>query len=1065
MHYKQKLLFIVCFFLFFGLKSQISQSVFIDKVNTKDLSNPFISALFQDKKGYLWIGTIGGLNKYNGYGFNKYRYFENDTNSLSNSAITCFEQTDIDNIFVGTRRGLNIYNYNTNNFRRVKIGLNGEDGPKKNEINCIVSNKSGLKIVGTGDGILKYNLKQNKLERIFYNTTALLKGWSVQSLCIDRLENLWIGATKNDQYNEVSRVFKYNFTTQQLLEINLLKKGYSEHCGISEDYLGNIWVAVNDGLVSVNPGTYKLNYYKAPENFYSNVCYTHTKDNTIWQCFWSFGLTAFDIDKKEFKIYKNDPDNQTSLMSNKCWSLLKDDNDILWIGSDVGLQKITSKRPSIEIIKRNNRNIKSSFKGNIIESVLASKTQNNIVFAGIDGEGFSIYDRLKKQSINFGPNGENKNDERFVNQFIEETNGDLYVLGQNHFQKISFANGNPTIKSYFHFQEHYSACGISDPQNANKLWIGGRSEIYYFDKQSHQFTFLKNPLEITDVFYSTFIIDKFIYFGFRNGLLKIDPETRNMDKINLPDVGNIKSAVVLNDNEVILSSQFFGLIKFFPKTNKFEIIYKSKNEYFSEPYHLFMYKNNVWFTTNDGLIRWNPTTGETSEISTDDGLPSGIVHKADVLEGYFYLATQEGLVVINPDFQMSHFITPKVDVTQFVVLSDNKSFGNLKNESEIILTEKQNSFKINFTVLDFNLPEKNRFKFKLSPIENEWQAPAGENFLIFNSLPPGNYKFELLGSNADQIWSVEPFVINIKIIPPFYKTSWFYTICVSILILSCVIFFYLRLRSNKLKQKLLEKIIKERTAEIQLQKAELLDSISYAERIQKAIFVGENVLTVNLSESFILYKPKEKVSGDFYWIGKYKDLLIIFAGDCTGHGVPGAMLSIIGTSLLNKIVHEENIYLPGEILTRLNYLFYNQLSLQADNIRDGMDASVITINVVNNLAYFSGAKLDAVCIVNNNLVDLRAQRHSIGENDSTEFITQSIPYEPNRFIYLFSDGVKDQYGGPNKKKLSAKRFKDILVQSSLLPITEQKDFINQTISNWQEGIPQTDDMIIIGLKF
>jgi serine phosphatase RsbU (regulator of sigma subunit) len=769
--------------------------------------------------------------------------------------------------------------------------------------------------------------------------------------------------------------------------------------------------------------------------------------------------------KKEFKIYKNDPDNQKSLMSNKCWALLKDDNDILWIGSDVGLQKITSKRPAIEVIRRNNRNSKSSFKGNIITSVQASETQNNIVFAGIDGEGFSIYNRLQKQSINYGPNSENKNDERFVNQFIEEPNSDLYVLGQNNFQKVSFSSGAPVIKSYFSYQEHYSACGIDDPQNVNKLWIGGRSEIYYFDKQSQQFTFFKNPLQITNVFYSVFIANGQVYFGHKDGLLKVNPETRELEKIDLPSLGNIKSALPLNDGSVILSSQFFGLIKYFPGTNKYEIINKSKNEYFSEPFYLFLYKNKIWFTTTDGLTSLNPATGEISEISTDDGLPSGIVHEADVHDGYFYLATQEGLVIINPDFQMSHFISPKVDVTGVLVLTDSKLFGNLKNESEIILTEKQNSFKINFTVLDFNLPEKNRFKFRLSPIENEWQAPVGENFVIFNSLPAGSYKLELLGANADQIWSVDPFVINIKIIPPFYKTTWFYYLCLSILIISGVTFFYFRLRSNQLKQQMLEKIIKERTAEIQFQKAELVDSITYAERIQKAIFVGENILSASLPESFIYYKPKDKVSGDFYWIGKYKDLLIIFAGDCTGHGVPGAMLSIVGTSLLNKIVHEEHIFLPGEILTRLNYLFYNQLSLKSDNIRDGMDASVITVNLTNKVSYFSAAKLDAVCIVNNNLVDLRAQRHSIGESDKTEFMTQSIPYEPGRFIYLFSDGVKDQYGGPHKKKLSAKRFKEILVLAAGLPITEQKQFISRHINDWKEGFPQTDDMIIIGLKF
>ncbi len=1055
----------MCCVFFSSSKAQIEQSVIVDKINTKDLTNSFVSSLFQDQKGYIWIGTIGGLNKYNGYNFTKYRCFPDDTTTLSNPSITSFHQTDEDEIFIGTRKGLNIYNYNNNNFKRIGLNKNLNNIIQKNNIKSIVTNNLLEKIIGTEDGILIYNQKTKNLEQLKYGQQSLLEGWSIHSMCIDRLGNLWVGAKKNDRNSPIKRVFKYNFSTAKLIEITADNSNSGEHSGISEDYLGNIWVAVDDGLVSINPGNYKLTFYKAPENFYSSVSFTHTKDNVIWQCYWSFGLTSFDIDKKEFKVYKNDPDNQKSLMSNKCWALYKDDNDILWIGCDVGLQKITSKRPRIEIIKRNNLKEKSSFKGNIITSVLASRVQNSVVFAGIDGEGFSIYNRIKQQSLNFGPNSEIKNEERFVNQFIEETNGDLFILGQNNFQKVSFASGTPIAKSFFNYQEHYSACGIQDPRDPNKLWVGGKGEIFSYDKKNNQFTFLKNPLDITDVFYSAFVAKGQIYFSYKNGLIKINPETKISEKIELPDVGNIKSAVTVNNNLIILASQYYGVIKFFPSTNKFEIIHKSKNEFFSEPSCILLYKNNLWLTTNDGLLSWNHLTGEISEISADDGLPSGIIRKTDVLDGYLYLASQEGLVIINPDFQMSHFITPKIDVTEFLILADNKTLGGLKNGAEIILTEKQNSFKINFTVLDFNLPEKNRFKFRLSPIENEWQAPAGENFLIFNSLAAGNYKFELLGANSDKIWSVEPFILNIKIVPPFYKSSWFYYLSISILILSSITFFYWRLHSNKLKQLMLEKVIRERTAEIQHQKAELMDSIIYAERIQKAIFVGENILKTNIPESFIYYKPKDKVSGDFYWIGKYKDLLIVFAGDCTGHGVPGAMLSIVGTSLLNKIVHEENIYLPGEILTRLNYLFYEQLSLNTDNVRDGMDASVITINVVNKLTYYSGAKLDAICIENNTLVDLKAQRHSIGESPNTEFITQSIPYLENRLFYLFSDGVKDQYGGPNKKKLSTKRFKEILQNSSVLPFIEQKQFINESIKSWKKDVPQTDDMIIIGLKF
>ncbi len=194
-------------------------------------------------------------------------------------------------------------------------------------------------------------------------------------------------------------------------------------------------------------------------------------------------------------------------------------------------------------------------------------------------------------------------------------------------------------------------------------------------------------------------------------------------------------------------------------------------------------------------------------------------------------------------------------------------------------------------------------------------------------------------------------------------------------------------------------------------------------------------------------------------------MIIVFAGDCTGHGVPGAMLSIVGTSLLNKIVYEENTYLPGEILTRLNYLFYNQLSLKETNIRDGMDASLFTINLVNKTAYFSGAKNDGCYIMNSELVELKAQRSSIGENDKTVFSSQAIPYGAERNFYLFSDGVKDQFGGPKQKKLSSKRFKQILVKASSLPLDEQQSFIADLVNSWKAGLPQTDDIIVIGLSF
>jgi serine phosphatase RsbU (regulator of sigma subunit) len=835
--------------------------------------------------------------------------------------------------------------------------------------------------------------------------------------------------------------------------------------GISEDYLGNIWVSVDDGLVNINPSTLAQTYYKAPENFYSNISYTHTKDNMIWQCFWSFGLTSFDIDKKEYKVYKNDPDNEKSLMSNKCWALFKDENDILWIGSDIGLQKLTNSRPNMEIIKRNYQNAKTSFLGNRISVVLPSQKHNNISFVGVDGEGFSVYDRNNKIAVNFGPGAVTKNEERFVNQFYEDTSGAVYVAGQYHFHKISFTNNIPWVKSFLNLQEHYSGSITPDPVNKDLLWITGIGEVFSFNKVTQQFDFVKEPGGITTLLNTGFNYKGKLHFTFSNGIIRFNSETKKSEVVSIPDAGSLSNALVVGDSVVYLTSQYLGLIKYYPEKGTHAVLYKQPDQLFPEINAMVYYRNFIWMATGNGLLKWNPTNNEYAEITADDGLPSETIHNINILEGYLYIATQNGLVIFNPDFQVSHFNIPKIEITSLAGTGNNFYQENIVNNTEIILNEDQNSFQISFTLFDFNMPEKNSFKFKMSPMDKDWRSIGNRHVVYFNDLPPGTYVFELMGANADNTWCAEPSVVTIKIVPPFYKAKWFFYTCISCVILLGIIFVLLRFRSNERKQKRLEEIISLRTAEIQEKRAELMDSITYAERIQKAIFVGEDVLQANIPQSFILYKPKDKVSGDFYWIGKYKDLLIIFAGDCTGHGVPGAMLSIVGTSLLNKIVYEENTYLPGEILTRLNYLFYNQLSLKETNIRDGMDASLITINLINKNAYFSGAKNDGCYIVDGELCDLKAQRSSIGENDKTVFTTETIPYSTPKHFYLFSDGVKDQFGGPKQKKLSSKRFKQILVKASSLPFEEQQPFISELVNSWKAGLPQTDDIMVIGLTF
>ncbi len=643
----------------------------------------------------------------------------------------------------------------------------------------------------------------------------------------------------------------------------------------------------------------------------------------------------------------------------------------------------------------------------------------------------------------------------------------FFFLGQFNFQKVTLDDNGQIkkIKGYFPDQLYnFQACVIN-PYNKNQLIVVSSKKLFLYDLLTEKITEVNNPLIENLYLNNCRVIDDKLFLTSNNSIIQYNPNNKNAEKIDVTDAGNIFDIIKFQDSCYLLLTQHLGLLKFNFITKQIQTVLTPNLEYFPKGNNIIKYKTAYLISSPTVLIKWNYLTNELRVFDVEDGLPSNVIFNLSEKDGYLYLGTQQGLVIFNPDFQTSHFNLPKVDVTCINILNDNTKFLNPENGSEINLKETQNSIKIDFTLLDFNLPEKNKYKFKFSPLNDDWIEPIAGNNVIYNSLNPGTYKFELIGANSDQSWSSDSFILTINIIPPFYKAKWFAYLIVSLITISIFLIFYFRNKSLQKNKILLEKIIKERTAEIQEQRIELLDSINYARRLQRAIFVGKETLSAELTNSFIFYKPKDKISGDFFWVGKLKENLVVFCGDCTGHGVPGAMLSIIGTSLLNKIIYEEFIVDPGQILTRLNFLFYHQLNLKETNIRDGMDASVLVLNTNNKNVMFSGAKQDLIYIANNQIQEVKSLRNSIGENDITEFNSTYLEFIPNRSFYLYSDGVKDQFGGSNNKKYSSARLKKLLYDNHLLPFNEQSKLIDQELKEWQGTKTQTDDILVIGLKF
>ncbi len=282
----------------------------------------------------------------------------------------------------------------------------------------------------------------------------------------------------------------------------------------------------------------------------------------------------------------------------------------------------------------------------------------------------------------------------------------------------------------------------------------------------------------------------------------------------------------------------------------------------------------------------------------------------------------------------------------------------------------------------------------------------------------------------------------------------------------------------------LEEKVKERTKEvvaqkeeIQQQQKEITDSILYAERIQRAVLPSDDYVKKILGEHFILFKPKDIVSGDFYWVAKIKKWLIIVAADCTGHGVPGGFMSMLGVAFLNEIVNNEEITQANYALNELRSYIIKSLQQtgKKGEAQDGMDIAFIAIDVNTNKMQFAGA--------NNPLYMIRKNANTNGQTDILEetkgdkmpigiqiiadlpsFTNHEIQLTKGDTIYIFSDGYADQFGGPQGKKFKNKQFKQLLIDIHKKDMTEQNAIFNKTFEDWKGELEQVDDVLVMGIR-
>jgi serine phosphatase RsbU (regulator of sigma subunit)/ligand-binding sensor domain-containing protein len=731
-----------------------------------------------------------------------------------------------------------------------------------------------------------------------------------------------------------------------------------------------------------------------------------------------------------------------------------------------------------------------------------------------------------------------------------ETNNEVLLVGTikgifeiNKYQKISQIERRIRIDEnsvYTNDKDFYIySMGALNKENPNEVILGTKRGMWIFEAYENYWKEIKTVDLNSEVRSISYNEDGYWFGTSFKGVIRYDPKNDSVYFFNeehglvskdLNFVSNV------NGETVLLSSG--GIFKYSKSTNSF-VKYQSLNQIAEETGmgvskfvrdHNFYYMN--MYNKNRQKIRRINIDGNFSEYDTAifNRLPNvqfDVIYPEDDVvwlgssKGlYAYIKSANKVIPGKKFHTLIRAVSLKNDsvLTGGSYLENGKIVSKQLDNSNIKLSFGENDIEFRFSAPFFEKEDELLYSYKLEGYNNEWSPWSSKTEEDYNNLPAGDYVFKVKAKN---IYGFESggdtndsnlFVENafaFRIMPPWYATI--YAIIGYFILLVLLVRFIVQWRTRKLKleKERLERIVEERTAEIMEKKDEIekqrdeiaeknqsiTDSIHYASRIQQALLPSTQMFEESVPEHFVLFKPRDIVSGDYYWMTRIEQKVILVAADCTGHGVPGAFMSMLGMSFLNEIVNKNITTDAGEILNQLRAHVIDALKQEGDDVKakDGMDLALYVIDRENNTINFAGAnnplyiirelteeekqaikdgdesKLPKRPVYDEThiLQEIKADKMPIGIHIKNQpFETKVVPIQKGMQLYTFSDGYVDQFGGPKRRKFMSKAFKQLLIQIYMKPMQEQRQILDETIIKWIEdgNEIQVDDIIVLGVR-
>lgn len=672
------------------------------------------------------------------------------------------------------------------------------------------------------------------------------------------------------------------------------------------------------------------------------------------------------------------------------------------------------------------------------------------------------------------------------------------IIGYNGFYEYSIPDNKTKSASGL-----YAFAFEKDPENPNSIYFTLEKGIARLELQADKtWKYIELIEDAGGETVSLAYLKGKIYFSIRSkGLGVYDLKTKKIqtyqvDQLNKEDQKN-NFYVEVFQNEVYLGTAN-GLFVFDQKTNKlipFEPEKKLHSKGAKNTIHRIVNidDNQMWVVVYkdkkggefENIIGWFEKRGkEWIWISwplaglKNAGLAFAI--EKNPAKNEIWIGATDGLFVLNIDAIRKNRFPYKVQVNRMEV--NGKIFIHNVSKAEKMngLDYNQNSFKFYFNSNSFSSIYPTTYSYKLEGFSDEWSQWSSLYFANFEKIPEGKYTFKVKARSAYGLES-DVFEYEIKIFPPWYRTVWAYIFYFIVLIVLIYLVVQLALQRVKKQNQKLEETVQERTKEIAAQNQllehqkeeimtktmDILDSIHYAKRIQTTILPTESRLKEMFEQHFVFYRPKDIVSGDFYWAKEKQGKLIFSAVDCTGHGVPGALVSIVGNNGLLRATNEFRLVEPHEILDKLREIVIKAFRAEGEtDVKDGMDIALCSIDKEKDLLKFSGANNECVIIRKGEIIELKPDKQPIGQFiDAKPFSQKEFQLEDGDCIYLYTDGYVDQFGGERLKKFKSKPFKALLATIYQLTMQEQYIKIQQAFDEWKLDVEQVDDVCVFAVKY